>query len=153
MKITRNKFAKNLSTKIVMAKTITNETPAVNMIGKGTSIKGDVRSDGDFRIDGNLNGSIQSNGKIVVGTSGTIEGEINCQNADISGVVKATIKVKELLSLKATCKVNGDIHTNKLAIEPGAKFSGTCNMGDDTELAPKPETKYGSVKEKEKILG
>jgi cytoskeletal protein CcmA (bactofilin family) len=136
-----------------MAKTITNETPTVNVIGKGTSMKGDVRSDGDFRIDGNLNGSIHSTGKIVVGNTGSIEGEINCQNADISGVVKATIKVKELLSLKATCKVNGDIHTNKLAIEPGAVFTGTCNMGTESEVAPRPETKYGSVKEKEKVLG
>lgn len=136
-----------------MAKTITNETPTVNMIGKGTSIKGDVKSDGDFRIDGSLTGSIQSTGKIVVGTTGSIDGEINCQNADISGVVKATIRVKELLSLKATSKVNGDVHTNKLAIEPGAIFTGTCNMGDDAEIAPKPEAKYGAVKEKEKILG
>ena len=136
-----------------MAKTITNETPTVNMIGKGTSIKGDVRSDGDFRIDGNLTGSIHSTGKIVVGATGTIDGEINCQNADISGVVKATIKVKELLSLKATCKVSGDVHTNKLAIEPGAIFTGTCNMGEDADIAPKPEFKHGPVKEKEKILG
>jgi cytoskeletal protein CcmA (bactofilin family) len=136
-----------------MAKTITNETPSVNVIGKGTSIKGDVRSDGDFRIDGKLNGSIQSTGKIVVGNTGSIEGEINCQNADISGVVKATIKVKELLSLKATCKVSGDVHTNKLAIEPGAIFTGTCNMGSESEVTPSPDTKYGSIKEKEKVLG
>jgi cytoskeletal protein CcmA (bactofilin family) len=136
-----------------MAKIITNETPTVNMIGKGTSIKGDVRSDGDFRIDGNLNGSIHSTGKIVVGSTGQIEGEINCQNADISGVVKATIKVKELLSLKATCKVNGDVHTDKLAIEPGAIFTGTCSMGENEKITPKPEMTHGPVKEKEKILG
>ncbi len=136
-----------------MAKTLTNETPTVNMIGKGTSIKGDVRSDGDFRIDGNLTGSIHSTGKIVVGTTGTIEGEINCQNADISGSVKATIKVKELLSLKATCKVNGDVNTNKLAIEPGAVFTGTCTMGDDSTVIPRPDIKYGSNKEKEKTIG
>ena len=123
------------------------------MIGKGTSIKGDVKSDGDFRIEGNLNGSIQSTGKIVVGTTGTIEGEINCQNADISGNVKATIRVKELLSLKATCKVRGDVHTNKLAIEPGAVFTGTCNMGEETGITPKPELKNGPLKEKEKVLG
>lgn len=123
------------------------------MIGKGTSIKGDVRSDGDFRIDGNLVGSIQSTGKIVVGTTGSIEGEINCQNADVSGAVKATIRVKELLSLKATSKVSGEVYTNKLAIEPGAIFTGTCNMGDNSDPAPKAEMKYGSIKEKENIPG
>lgn len=136
-----------------MAKTITNETPTINMISKGTSIKGDVRSDGDFRIDGTLLGSIQSTGKIVVGTTGTIEGEINCQNADISGTVKATLRVKELLSLKATSKVYGDVYTGKLAIEPGAVFTGTCNMGDSVEQALNPPVRHEVPKEKETIPG
>jgi len=138
-----------------MAKTMISETPAVNMIGKGTSIKGDIRSDGDFRVDGILQGSIQSNGKIVVGVSGSIEGDITCQNADFSGIVKAVIRVKELLSLKATSKVNGEVHTGKLAIEPGAKFSGTCNMEDEAEARMQKENiQHGSIaKEKEKIAG
>jgi cytoskeletal protein CcmA (bactofilin family) len=138
-----------------MAKTIISETPAVNMIGKGTSIKGDIRSDGDFRVDGILHGSIHSNGKIVVGVSGSIEGDINCQNADLSGQVKAIIHVKELLSLKATSKVTGEVHTSKLAIEPGAKFSGTCNMEDEAEIrAQKENLQHGSIiREKEKVTG
>ncbi len=136
-----------------MAKSITSDTPTVNMIGKGTSIKGDIRSDGDFRIDGSLVGSIQSNGKIVVGGTGTIEGEINCQNADISGMVKATIRVTELLSLKSTSKVNGEVKTSKLAIEPGAKFTGTCNMEDERDRRPNLELKNEPVTEKEKISG
>jgi cytoskeletal protein CcmA (bactofilin family) len=138
-----------------MAKTIISETPAVNMIGKGTSIKGDIRSDGDFRVDGTLHGSIQSNGKIVVGVTGSIEGDITCQNADLSGQVKATIRVKELLSLKATSKVTGDVYTSKLAIEPGAKFSGTCNMDDEPGMkAAKESIPHGSiVKEQEKVTG
>ncbi len=138
-----------------MAKTIISESPAVNMIGKGTSIKGDIRSDGDFRVDGTLFGSIQSNGKIVVGVSGSIEGDITCQNADLSGMVKATIRVKELLSLKATSKVTGDVYTSKLAIEPGAKFSGTCNMEDEADMkASKEPIQNGTIfKEKEKVSG
>lgn len=138
-----------------MAKTIINETPAVNMIGKGTSIKGDIRSDGDFRVDGILHGSIQSTGKIVVGISGSIEGDVTCQNADLSGQVRATIRVKELLSLKATSRVTGEVYTSKLAIEPGAKFSGTCNMEDEAEIkAQKENLQHGSLaREKEKITG
>lgn len=138
-----------------MAKNLIIETPAVNMIGKGTSIKGDIRSDGDFRVDGSLHGSIQSNGKIVVGISGNIEGDITCQNADISGQVKATIRVKELLSLKATSKVLGEIYTNKLAIEPGAKFTGTCNMQEDNARPMQQEIKPDEtvVREKEKVTG
>mgnify|MGYP003573869734 CR=1 FL=1 len=134
-----------------MAKLSTPETPTINTIGKGTNITGDIKSNGDFRIDGYLNGSIHSDGKIVVGNSGMIEGEIVCQNADISGGVKANVKVKELLSLKATSDVKGDISTNKLAIEPGAKFSGTCNM-DSPSTAPKSvvdvKPKNEDIKEK-----
>lgn len=138
-----------------MAKNIISESPAVNMIGKGTSIKGDIRSDGDFRVDGILLGSVQSTGKIVVGVSGSIEGDITCQNADISGNVKAIIKVKELLSMKATSRVTGEIYTGKLAIEPGAKFSGTCSM-EDAPAAKEPTEaiKDGPIaREKEKIAG
>jgi cytoskeletal protein CcmA (bactofilin family) len=73
----------------------------------------------------------------VVGSTGKVEGEINCQSADISGEVKAHIKVTELLSLKANAVVSGDIHTNKLAIEPGAVFTGACKMGNLDSLNEK----------------
>ena len=73
-------------------------------------------------------GSINSKGKIVVGTTGNIVGDVTCQNADFSGEVTATVKVSELLTLKETARFSGDITTGKLAIEPGAKFSGTCSM-------------------------
>lgn len=138
-----------------MAKNGISETPAVNMIGKGTSIKGDIRSDGDFRVDGILHGSIQSNGKIVVGISGSIEGDISCLNADLSGTVKAVIKVKELLSLKSTSRISGEIYTSKLAIEPGAKFSGICKMEDEALNKLQEETKQHGpiIREKEKITG
>jgi cytoskeletal protein CcmA (bactofilin family) len=108
----------------------TENSPIINFLGAGTSISGDIISNGDFRIDGNLKGSIKSKGKVVVGNSGKIEGEIICQNADISGEIIAKIVVHELLSLKSSAKLQGDIFTNKLAIEPGAKFTGTCNMNE-----------------------
>ena len=135
-----------------MAKINSPETPSINTIGKGTSIKGDIKSNGDFRIDGQMNGSIRSDGKIVVGNTGILEGEIICKNADISGTVKATIKVSELLSLKASCSVYGDIITNKIAIEPGARFSGTCNMDGPEKQPPKFQPKDEVIKPKEKVL-
>jgi cytoskeletal protein CcmA (bactofilin family) len=111
-----------------MAKTILPETPSINLLGSGTEVTGDIRSNGDIRIDGTLTGSINSSGKVVVGSTGRVEGEIFCMNADISGEVSARIKVSELLSLKSSAKVVGDIVTNKLAIEPGAVFTGSCKM-------------------------
>lgn len=111
-----------------MANPKTPENPSVNIIGAGTTIEGDIKSDGDVRIDGTLNGSLVIKGKLVIGTTGIVDGEASCQNADISGTITGKIKVAELLSLKATSKLTGDITTNKLSIEPGASFSGSCVM-------------------------
>ncbi|MCC6837649.1 MAG: polymer-forming cytoskeletal protein [Bacteroidia bacterium] len=112
-----------------MAKNSNSENPSVNIIGAGTVIEGDITTNGDMRIDGSLTGSINVKGKLVVGPSGMIEGEIICQNADISGAIKGKIGVAELLALKSSSKLTGDIITNKIAIEPGATFSGSCSMG------------------------
>ena len=106
-----------------------NNNSVVNIIGQGTSILGDINSNGDIRVDGTLKGSIKTEGKVVLGKEGVVEGDVICQNADISGIIKAKITVSNLLSLKETAKLNGDIVTNKLSIEPGAEFTGSCSMG------------------------
>src|SRR6478672_4063892 len=103
------------------------DSSSINLIGNGTCITGDINSNGDVRIDGTLKGNISISGKLVVGPSGNIEGNIICQNADISGEIHGKINVSELLSLKATAKLLGDIVTGKISIEPNASFTGTCN--------------------------
>jgi len=135
-----------------MSKGITPESTSVNLLGAGTTIQGDIKSAGDIRIDGTLIGSVNTKGKLVIGNTGNVDGEVICQNADISGSIKGKITVHELLSLKATSKLTGDIITNKLAIEPGANFSGTCGMGavikdikhGTTDTTKKPEEKAAS---------
>ena len=104
---------------------------SINTITKGTTIKGIISAVGDFRMDGILEGNITLNGKLVVGESGLIKGNIVCQNANIIGQVIGNISVKELLSLNSTACVKGDILINRLSIEPGATFSGTCRMLDE----------------------
>ena len=99
-----------------------------NRIVAGTQFKGELSTTSDIRIDGTVNGILNVQGKIVLGPNGRIEGEIKCKNAEIQGSVNATIKVEELLSLKASAKMMGEIMTNKIAIEPGAKISGNINM-------------------------
>lgn len=114
----------------VMSKTAEINSPdRLNRIVEGTSIEGDIRSDSNIRIDGKLKGTIHTKGRLVIGSSGIIEGEIICENADIEGVFIGKINVNQLLSLKSTAKLTGDIITSKLAIEPGAMFSGACSMG------------------------
>ena len=107
----------------------TENTTVVNMIGTGTTINGDIQSKGDIRVDGTLKGSVTTEGKVVLGRDGVIEWDVVCKNADVSGILKAKITVSQLLSLKTSAKLNGDITTNKLSIEPGAEFTGSCSMG------------------------
>ena len=99
------------------------------LISSGTTIKGDISSNSDLRIDGTIIGNINSNAKIVIGGSGVVEGDINGNHADIVGKTSGTIKVKELLQLRGECVVNGNIYAGKLQIEPTATFNGQCHMG------------------------
>jgi len=129
-------------------KNSTNSSSVINMVGNGTVINGDIQSKSDIRIDGTLKGSVKTEGKLVVGSSGVVEGDVVCSNADISGEIKAKITVSQLLALKSTSKLNGDIVTNKLSIEPGATFSGSCSMGaviKDIKHAEKQEKKEKSA--------
>lgn len=111
-----------------MAKVIETEQKQLNNIGAGTNINGDIDCSGDIRIDGNLIGNLKVKGKIVVGASGFIKGEVFCKNSQIEGKIEGKITVSELLSLKSTSSILGDIQTQKLSIEPGANFTGNCNM-------------------------
>lgn len=121
-----------------------NSPDKLNRIVDGTNIKGDIKSDSNIRIDGKLVGTIHTKGRVVIGATGHIEGEIICQNADIEGTLIGKITVDQILTLKSTAKLDGDIMTNKLAIEPGASFSGSCGMGGTKTsnlppVAKKPE--------------
>ncbi|MBN1949672.1 MAG: polymer-forming cytoskeletal protein [Bacteroidales bacterium] len=117
-----------------MAKLTEPENNAINLIGAGTDIKGDVESTGDIRIDGTLKGNLKTKGKVVIGTTGLIKGEVHCKNSDVEGKIEGKINVQELLSLKTTSVILGDISAKRLAIEPGAKFTGNCNMSSEVSF-------------------
>ena len=122
-----------------MAKNIQVDNSVINIIGAGTKITGDIETSGDIRIDGSLKGNLVTKGKVVVGNTGELEGKIVCNNSDVSGTVKGEIIVAEILSLKSTAKVYGNIKTNKLAVEPNAIFTGTCDMGGESTYTPKKD--------------
>ena len=127
-----------------MAKFNEPENPAINLISLGTDITGDIKSSGDIRIDGSLTGNLNTKGKVVIGTTGKVKGEVNCKNSEVAGLIEGKIIVGQLLNLKASSKIHGDIVTLKLSIEPGAIFSGNCKMSDtDTNAGT------GIIKEKE----
>lgn len=105
-----------------------NNNQVPNLLANGTTIVGDIVSDGDFRVEGNIKGTIKVKGRIVVGESGNIEGEVICSDADICGIVKGTLTVANLSTFKSTAKFIGDLITKKISIEPNATFTGTCKM-------------------------
>lgn len=125
----------------------TNSSPdRLNRIVEGTSIKGDVKTDSNFRLDGHLNGTLNTTGKLVIGVTGKVEGEITCSNADIEGEIVGDIKVDGLLVLKSTARVKGNIIAGKIGVENGAEFNGQCSMGG---TPVENVTPYVSEKEEE----
>jgi len=125
----------------------TEQQPVLhNTITNGTEIVGDINSQGDLRLDGFLKGNLNIKGRVVVGKTGKVLGTINCKNAEINGNVEGKIFVSELLSLTETANVKGDIIINKLNIQPGCKFTGTCSMdvntagSGQTVVAGRPQT-------------
>ena len=101
----------------------------VNIIGTGTQIEGEIKTDSDIRIDGKVKGTITSKSKIVVGSTGIVDGDLICDTADVSGKVFGKVEVMDLLFLKSSGYLEGDIVTGKLVVEAGARFTGSCKMG------------------------
>jgi cytoskeletal protein CcmA (bactofilin family) len=99
------------------------------LISAGTTLKGDISSNSDLRIDGTIIGNIQSSSKIVIGSSGVVEGDISGNQADIVGKVTGNIRAKEILQLRGECVVTGNLYAGKLQVEPSATFNGQCHMG------------------------
>jgi len=120
----------------------------INSISLGSTLEGDLTSSGDVRVDGRLSGSVKTEKKLVLGERGVIEGEVYCKNAIIAGELKASIKVDELLTLRATAKLSGEIIAGQLAVEPGAIFSGKCSMGPVVKNIKTEEKNLTSKKEK-----
>lgn len=113
-----------------------NQNRLPNIIGQGTKIVGDIETNGDLRVDGVIEGNIQSKGKVVLGQSGVIKGTIKCGSAEISGQFEGKMDVSELLSLRSSSVFKGEMTISKLSIEPGATFNGTCSM---PEKGAKPQ--------------
>ncbi len=140
-------FKNNNDTK--MSKNNNSNSPErLNRIVEGTTIEGNISSESNIRIDGFVKGVISTKGRLVVGVSGSISGDVICQNAEIEGKVNGSMKVGELLSLKSTSKIEGEVTTGKLSVEPGAVFAVKCSMGG---VNPS-NTKDLSKKDKETIV-
>jgi cytoskeletal protein CcmA (bactofilin family) len=105
-----------------------------NRIERSTKITGEIVSEADFRIDGTLEGTITTSGKVVIGKEGVINGNVNCSFADVEGKFSGKIEVKESLSLKSTSSVEGEVIIGKLIVESGASFNAKCSMRSAKEV-------------------
>lgn len=104
-------------------------------IESSTKVKGEILSEGDFRIDGTLEGSIKTDGKVVVGKEGNIKGSVSCTNADVEGKINGNLFVSNTLSLKSSSRIDGEVIIGKLIVESGATFNATCSMNNESNKA------------------
>jgi cytoskeletal protein CcmA (bactofilin family) len=110
------------------SKSYTDLLGKTNRIVEGTVIKGDIQSIADFRLDGHLIGNFNSKGKLVIGPAGSVIGDINAHNVDVEGAVEGKVFTEEVLNVKSSATIKGEVTCGKLAVEPGATFTATCVM-------------------------
>jgi cytoskeletal protein CcmA (bactofilin family) len=106
------------------------------LVSAGTTLKGDISSNSDLRIDGTIIGNVTSTAKIVIGANGVVEGNVSGNQADVVGKVTGDIKTKDLLQLRGDCVVKGNLQAGKLQVEPTAVFNGQCHMGTSAASIP-----------------
>lgn len=104
---------------------------SVSMIAMGTTVNGDIESEADMRIDGNIIGHVYCKARVVLGESGIVQGDLHALNADVFGTVNGNVTTKDMLCLKSKSTINGNINTGRLQIEPNAVFNGQCKMTSD----------------------
>ena len=128
-----NKKVEDKSSLTRATTTISLDSNALNSLVKGTNVEGNITAENDIRVDGVIKGTLVCQGKVIIGTTGYINGEIKCQNAVIEGKFHGKLDVSELLSVKETAEVIGDVKADKLMVMPGALFNVTCIMRTTTQ--------------------
>lgn len=111
-----------------------SDNNSVSRISAGTVIKGEIISPNDIRIDCVFEGTLKVKGKVVVGNTATIKGDIICDNCDICGKLDGNVYVKDTLGLKDGCVVNGNLHIRRISVELGSTFNGNCRMMNEGEF-------------------
>lgn len=123
-----------------------SQSPALNMISEGTKLKGNINSQNDIRISGRVEGEVSTKGKLIITSSGKIEGNIKVKEADIAGKHEGEIRVADRLILRQTAVIDGNIYTKSLLVEEGAQINGACKMeADATNLSGNSDTEFANA--------
>ena len=107
--------------------------PSVNMISEGTQLDGTLQTKNDIRVAGTLNGEAKADGKIIVSSSGKVDGNIEAADADIAGKIDGEVRVTNKLVLRKTAVIEGDIYTKTILAEEGSQINGSFHMSEDIE--------------------
>jgi len=134
----------------VKSKKLVTAGGGTSIIGSAVTLTGDIVSTTDIRIDGIVRGNVQCDARILIGNEGRVEGDLISNQADVMGTVKGNIRVKDLLTLRGTATVNGNIFAAKLQVEPSVTFNGNCNMSQNvvemiTDVSDKPKQPVAKV--------
>lgn len=124
-------------------------TSQQNTIANGTIFTGDLESSGDFRIEGTIIGNLRTSAKVVIGKTGSIQGSLICQNADVEGKFSGNLEVQETLTLRSTSNLEGEVEIGKLAVEPGASFNASCSMKGSVKELNNNSQKTSTIAKKE----
>jgi cytoskeletal protein CcmA (bactofilin family) len=136
----------NAKNKTDMQTEKSNGNGGATLVSAGTTLKGDISSNSDLRIDGTIIGNVHSSARVVIGANGVVEGDLSGNQADIIGKVSGNIRTKELLQLRGDCVVTGNLYAGKLQVEPSATFNGQCHMGGNVVEMVKDELPQTAVK-------
>lgn len=150
-----NNNAKDTSPKAKSSAAPASGGHSLNTISQGTVIEGKLTAKNDIRIDGTIKGNLECEAKVIIGPTGFIEGEVSCDNAVIEGKFSGTLRVREMLNLRETAQVDGDISTGKLTVQPGCIFNVNCSMGNGKNpgsgnSASRPTTLEQAAKDKQR---
>ncbi len=131
---------------------VATSSHSLNSLVQGTMVEGTVKSESDIRIDGAIKGKLFCDAKVIIGPTGVVEGQIRCQNAVIEGKFEGTLEVTELLNIRETAKISGEVTTDKLIVQSGAVFNVTCSMGGAQQRRPAagPNAGMNPLKKEEK---
>lgn len=108
----------------------TSTDAVISIIGPGMCIEGDCRTEGTIRVEGTVVGSIDAGKAVVIGKQGVVKGDIETQDAVISGRVEGTLSASSRLELQATCHIEGEVRTRRMQLEEGAVLNGSVQMGE-----------------------
>lgn len=143
-------FKKNEEKKTVSGSN--NQSPTLNMVSEGTTMKGTIHTENDIRIAGKTEGEVISKGKLIVTSGGLVKGGVDAKDADIAGTVDGEMRISNKLTLRKSAVINGDIYAKTLIVEEGAEMNGTCRMGADATSVKKPANNSSAVEKAAKSV-